>query len=67
MVAERKNMVEIIYPNPPIWYIAYTGQIFSTGFVDEDQCMASGLEILETFLTEDECNARLIELGFVTQ
>ena len=57
-------MKNIIYPIPKVFFIAYSGNIYAFGEVLPDQCMETGLDILETFEDELVYNARLLELGF---
>ena len=56
-------METIIYPIPKVFFIAYSGGIYAFGEVLPDQCMGTGLDILETFEDELVYNARLLELG----
>ena len=56
-------METIIYPTPKLFFIARSGDIYAFGEVLPDQCMGTGLDILETFEDELLYNARLLELG----
>ena len=60
-------MKNIIYPIPKIFFIAYSGDIYAFGEVLPDQCMSTGLDILETFEDELVYNARLLALGLQQQ
>ena len=57
-------MKNIIYPIPKVFFIAYSGNIYAFGEVLPEQCLETGLDILETFEDELVYNARLLELGF---
>ena len=56
-------METIIYPIPKVFFIAYSGNVYAFGEVLPDQCLETGLGILETFEDELVYNARLLELG----
>lgn len=56
-------MLNINYPIPPKWYIAFTGNRYSYGKIESNQCMTSGLENIETFTEEAPYLARLTQLG----
>jgi hypothetical protein len=53
----------IIKPDFPKYYIASTGDTHAFGVVDQDHCMATGLERLEIFDSEADYEARATELG----
>jgi len=60
-------MKNIIYPIHQVFFIAYSGDIYAFGEVLPDQCMGTGLDILETFEDQLVYNARLSELGLQQQ
>ncbi len=65
---DKKMIHEINYPVPPVWYISYTPDLYNSyGYLSSDECLATGMELLETYLTEEEWHARLIKLGFITE
>lgn len=60
-------MQTINFPNPPKYYIAYTGSTFSYGFVQSNQCLETGLDNIETFDLKSEYLIRAAELGIIIE
>lgn len=57
-------MHEIKNPNVKTFFIANSGDEYSFGAIETDQCMTTGLDNIEVFEDEALYQNRLIELGF---
>lgn len=56
-------MKEIKYPSVRTFFIANTGDEYSFGVVEVNQCMETGLDNIEVFENESIYIARLKEIG----
>lgn len=60
-------MRDINYPSSKTWFIANTGDQYSYGCVDVDQCMTTGLDEVQLFYSEESFLNKLNELGIESQ
>lgn len=60
-------MYDVNYPNPPKYYIAWSGNIpgdiISYGKIESDQCLTTGLNNMETFIEEQDFISKLSDFG----
>jgi len=58
-------MQYINYPKVRTWFIANSGEIFSHGVVDSDQCMTTGHKFIQTFTDYDQYVSKCGEVGIL--